>query len=111
MIGFRVLCVGGAVALAASLTAAAARADSTIRQRKENQQDRIAQGIASGQLTAGEAARLERREAGLNREISGMRQVNGGVLTRQERALVNRQQNGLSRNIYRAKHNGARQRP
>ena len=31
----------------------------TIHQRKENQQDRIAQGVKSGQLTAGETAHLE----------------------------------------------------
>ena len=31
----------------------------TIAERKENQQDRIAQGIKSGQLTAGETAKLE----------------------------------------------------
>ena len=28
----------------------------------ENQQDRIAQGVGSGQLTAGETANLERKE-------------------------------------------------
>ena len=75
-----------------------------IAKRKENQQQRIAQGVGSGQLTAGETARLERKEAGLNREIRGMRQVNGGTLTPQERALVNHQQNHLSRDIYRQKH-------
>ena len=31
-----------------------------IQKRKENQQDRIAQGVKSGQLTAGETARLDR---------------------------------------------------
>src|SRR6185295_10941644 len=40
-----------------------------IKERKENQQDRIAQGVKSGQLTAGETARLEAKEARLNREI------------------------------------------
>src|SRR5277367_3133325 len=34
-----------------------------IADRKENQQDRIAQGVKSGQLTAGETAHLENREA------------------------------------------------
>ncbi|HEY1925514.1 MAG TPA: hypothetical protein VGG58_09680, partial [Candidatus Acidoferrum sp.] len=32
-----------------------------VGQRKENQQDRIAQGVKSGQLTAGETAKLEKR--------------------------------------------------
>jgi hypothetical protein len=76
-----------------------------IGQRRENQQDRIAQGIRSGQMTPGEASRQERREQGLNREIVGMRGANGGTLTPAERGLVNRQQNRQSRQIYREKHN------
>jgi hypothetical protein len=76
-----------------------------IGQRRENQQDRIAQGIRSGQMTPGEASRQERREQGLNREIAGMRQANGGRLSPGERNLVNRQQNRQSRQIYREKHN------
>ncbi|HXY39520.1 MAG TPA: hypothetical protein VEQ10_07620 [Vicinamibacteria bacterium] len=77
--------------------------------RQENQQDRIAQGIKSGQLTAGETARLERKEAGLNKEVRTDRQANGGTLTPQERRQVNRQQNHLSRQIYKDKHNQRRQ--
>jgi hypothetical protein len=76
-----------------------------IGQRKENQQDRIGQGIKSGQLTPGEAARLEGKEAKLNQETHQMREENGGKLTPQEHRQVNRQQNHLSRNIYRDKHN------
>jgi len=76
-----------------------------IGQRRENQQDRIAQGIRSGQMTPGEAAHQENREQGLNREISGMRQANGGKLSPAERGLVNRQQNKQSRQIYNEKHN------
>ena len=45
----------------------------TIQQRKENQQDRIGQGVQSGQLTAGEAKNLETKEAGLNKEERTMR--------------------------------------
>jgi hypothetical protein len=77
-----------------------------IGQRRENQQDRIAQGVQSGQLTAGESARLERQQQGLNREVSGMREENGGKLTPGDKALVNHQQNAASRRIYRDKHNG-----
>jgi hypothetical protein len=86
------------------LTSPASAAPGRIGRRKENQQDRIAQGVKSGQLTAGETARLERKEAGLNKEIRGMRQENGGKLSPADRALVNRQQNQLSRRIYRQKH-------
>jgi hypothetical protein len=96
--------VVGIVATASLCAAPPARAEGRIHQRQENQQQRIAQGVASGQLTAAETARLEHREAGLNREIHGMRQVNGGSLTPAERALVEHQQNRLSRQIYRQKH-------
>ena len=57
----------GATALVVGLTGAAWGGE--IQERKENQQDRIAQGVKSGQLTAGETARLETKEAGLNREV------------------------------------------
>ena len=81
----------------------------TINQRRENQQDRIAQGVKSGQLTAGETARLESRESAINHEVRADRQANGGKLTPAERAKVNRQLNRTSRAIYRDKHNAARQ--
>ena len=80
-----------------------------IQRRQENQQDRIAQGVASGQLTAGETANLEHKEAKLNKEVRNDRKANGGTLTGQERRQINRQQNQLSRNIYRDKHNGKTQ--
>ena len=82
---------------------------SEVGKRAENQQDRIAQGIKSGQLTAGEAAHLENNEARVNREVRSDRAANGGKLTPQEKAKVNRQQNRMSRQIYRDKHNGRKQ--
>lgn len=100
----------GAMAIVLAATATAARADGPIQQRKENQQRRIAQGIGSGQLTPGEAGRLERKEAALNCEERAMRRANGGALTRGDRAVINRQQDRLSGGIYRLKHN-ARHRP
>jgi len=80
-----------------------------IQKRKENQQDRIAQGVKSGQLTPAETANLEHKEARLNREIRRDRAANGGKLTNQEKRQINRQQNQLSRQIYRKKHNGRHQ--
>lgn len=76
-----------------------------IQERKENQQQRIGQGVKSGQLTAGETANLERKEAGLNHEERAMRRADGGRLTAGDRRVINHQQNKLSRNIYRDKHN------
>lgn len=80
-----------------------------VGQRQRNQQERIAQGIKSGQMTAGETAHMEGREAAVNREIHNDRAANGGTLTAQERAQVNRQQNRNSGAIYRKKHNARKQ--
>jgi hypothetical protein len=79
--------------------------DPSIAQRKENQQDRIANGVKSGELTAGETANLEKKEAAINKETSADRAANGGKLTPAEKAQVNRQQNQLSKQIYADKHN------
>src|SRR4029077_17169482 len=80
-----------------------------VGQRKENQQDRIAQGVKSGQLTPGETAKLEKQQQGINREEAGMREADGGKLTAADKKAVNQQQNQASRNIYNKKHNGRRQ--
>jgi len=76
-----------------------------VGQRRENQQDRIAQGIKSGQLTAGETAKLENQQRGINQEVKADRAANGGKLTAGEKAQVNKQQNKASKNIYNKKHN------
>jgi hypothetical protein len=81
----------------------------TVNQRRENQQDRIAQGVQSGSLTAGETANLEQKEAAINQEVHTDRSLDGGHLTQQEKNIVNGQQNAMSRQIYRDKHNAARQ--
>ena len=77
----------------------------TVGQRKENQQDRIAQGVKSGQLTAGETANLETKEAAINGETRADRAANGGKLTQTEKQQINGQQNQLSKQIYSDKHN------
>jgi hypothetical protein len=84
---------------------------SRVGQRAENQQDRIAQGVKSGRLTAGETSRLEQKESNLNKEVANDRKANGGHLTPAEKAQVNRQQNKLSSQIYKDKHNSFRQKP
>jgi hypothetical protein len=86
------------------LFATAASAESRIREREENQQKRIAQGVASGELTPRETARLESKESRLNGEIRDMREDDGGKLTPKDRRIVNHQQNRLSKQIYRQKH-------
>jgi methionine-rich copper-binding protein CopC len=80
--------------------------DYNINQRKVDQQDRIANGVRNGQLTAGQTARLEHQEAGINKEEHGMRAQDNGHLTKQDRQTIHAQQNQESRRIYRDKHDG-----
>jgi hypothetical protein len=94
---------------AASLLAAAFAQTSEVGQRAENQQDRIAQGVKSGQLTAGETANIEKKESAINQEVHTDRTLNGGKLTGAEKAQVNQQQNKMSGQIYNDKHNAATQ--
>src|SRR5262249_46381633 len=76
----------------------------TIRERKENQQDRIAQGVKSGQLTAGETANLETKEAAINGETKADRAANGGKITAAGKKQINKQQNQPSKKIHNDKH-------
>jgi hypothetical protein len=71
--------------------------------RAFNQQGRIANGAASGQLNARQTEHLEGRESNLNQTIRSDRQGNGGRLTSEERENVNRRQNNESRSIERDK--------
>jgi len=77
---------------------------SEVGERQRLQQERVGQGIKSGQLTPAEAARMENQEKHINREVARDRAANGGTLTPGERARVNHQQNKVSRHIYRQKH-------
>jgi hypothetical protein len=74
--------------------------------RRHEQYSRINQGVYSGSLTRGEAARLRGEERRLGHEIARDRFHNGGHLTRSEYNRVNRQENRISSQIYRYKHNG-----
>jgi hypothetical protein len=105
LVGLGMALIGGRTAAAQ----AAAPAPGTYGARAENQQDRIAQGVHSGSLTAGETAHLESREAHINQQVRADRAGDNGHMTAAERAQVNREQNRTSRAIYRDKHNGATQ--
>jgi hypothetical protein len=107
-----VMLMAGTAAMAQSAsttTTTTATTDPSIAQRKENQQDRIANGVKSGQLTAGETANLETKEAAINGETRADRAANGGKLTAAEKTQINGQQNKLSNQIYQDKHNAATQ--
>jgi len=71
--------------------------------RQGNQQKRIGQGIASGELKAGEVRKLEKEQ----KEIKETKQEAraDGTVTGAERKEIRKEQNKASRHIYRAKHN------
>ena len=90
-------------------TAKMSFADEKIKDRKQNQQKRIANGVKSGELTPHETARIENKESKINKEVRQDRKANGGNLTNKEKAKVNRQQNKVSKEIYKEKHDGQTQ--
>ncbi len=74
-----------------------------IKKREKRQQDRIDQGVKSGELTKKEALKLEKKEAELHRKIKKDRK-DGEGLTAKERAKIRHEQNKLSRQIAKQKH-------
>jgi hypothetical protein len=91
---------GGALAQ----TAAPAGAASTpgIDKRQANQEKRIDQGIASGELTKRETRRLEREQNAVNRAEDKAKA--DGTVTTKERHRVHHAQHKASRDIKRQKH-------
>lgn len=73
-----------------------------IDQRQLNQEQRIDQGIASGQLNQREAARLERGQDRVDNMEN--RAKADGAVTARERARIQHAQNVESKRIYRQKH-------
>jgi Tfp pilus assembly protein FimT len=71
-------------------------------QREANQQARIQQGVASGELNAHEAARLERGQTRVD-AIENNAKADGTV-TKKERAHLHRAQDHQSKRIHRQKH-------
>ena len=73
-----------------------------IKERQENQQKRIAEGVKDGELTAKETKNLESREVKIQHDKKEAKA--DGVVTAKERAHLQREQNHASRAIYRQKH-------
>ncbi len=74
-----------------------------INQRQRNQHARIHQGVKSGELTKGEAAKLHSDEKAIKAEKQMAK--SDGKVTAKERAKIRHDQNKVSREIYRKKHN------
>ena len=85
-----------------AVPALAQPATPNIDKREANQQRRIDKGLNSGQLTAPEANRLERRADRLEKHEA--RAKSDGVVTPQERARLQHEANRNSREIRRETH-------
>jgi Tfp pilus assembly protein FimT len=73
-----------------------------IDQRQKEQQQRIDQGVKSGQLNRKEAARLEKGQARIQKMED--KAAADGKITAKERAFIEKAQDLESRRIYREKH-------
>ena len=76
-----------------------------VNARQGDQQQRINQGVRSGQMTPGETRNVENRDSSIQRQAQADRQANGGRLTGQEKQQINQRQNNVSQSINNDKHN------
>lgn len=95
-----------ALATLASTAAFAQTGTPAFDQRQANQERRIDQGVASGQLTEREAARLDKGQDHLQRVEDRVKA--DGVVTNKERARLQHAENVQSRHIARQKHDRQR---
>jgi len=93
-----------AAAVAAFAFPVFAQTTSTARidQRQANQQQRIDQGVKSGQLNKKEAARLEKGQERIQKMEN--KAMADGKMTKKERAQIEKAQDRESRRIAREKH-------
>jgi hypothetical protein len=74
-----------------------------IKQREENQTDRINQGVQNGSLTRPEAARLKQQQRDVRQQVRQDKR-SGGTFTPREKAQITRDQNRASKQIHKQKH-------
>jgi hypothetical protein len=91
-----------AIVAAFALPALAQTQTPVVDQRQANQQQRIEQGVKSGELTPKETAKLEKGQA----KVEAMKEdaKADGKVTKAERKKLAKAQNKQSRKIYREKH-------
>ncbi len=87
-------------------TAHAGPHDPGVNVRQHHQQQRIGQGVRSGDLTREEARKLEHEQRQIRREER--RYLSDGQLTPAERADLQRDLNSASRRIYNERHDAER---
>jgi len=100
-----------AFSMAAAFTSAAAMAQTStdvpghprvneVNQRLDNQQNRIQNGVADGQINAKQAARDEKQDANIAQRESRDEAEHGGHLTKQEDKNLNKSLNHDSKRIH-----------
>lgn len=94
-----------ALAAAATIGVAVPATAQTVNQREMRQQQRISQGVRSGQLSRPEAQRLRYLELRLRRTQARLRWRHGGHLTMRDRQRLQMMAQRDSREIYRLRHN------
>jgi phage terminase Nu1 subunit (DNA packaging protein) len=87
----------------ASAVTFAQTATPVVNERQQNEAARINQGVASGELTKGEARTLRTEQRGIQAEKKAFKA--DGKVTAAERAQLRRDQNIASKRIYKKKHN------
>lgn len=92
-----------AAALVLALGAAAQADDPpTIKERTQNQRDRIQQGVQNGELTRKEANRLRDQQRDIQEQRAEARE--DGVVTTRERQDIKEEQREQSQRIWKQKH-------
>lgn len=77
-----------------------------VNQRLDNQQNRIQNGVADGQMNAKQAARDEKQDANIAQRESRDEAEHGGHLTKQEQKNLNKSLNHDSNRIHKQRTGG-----
>jgi hypothetical protein len=77
-----------------------------VQGRIDNQENRINQGVNKGQITPNQAARDERRDARVERQLHRDEAKHDGHITKGEQAKLNRELNHNSQAIHRQRQEG-----
>jgi len=99
----RLTAIAAGLAAVVVATAAGAQNAADTVQRDVNQQNRIEQGLKSGELTTKEAGKLEREESHIDKMESNA--LKNGKMTDAEKQRIERAENKASRDIARDKSN------
>ena len=103
MLNLKTLFAGSALAIASlGAMAQATTATPVVDQRQANQEKRIDNGIASGELNKKETRRLTHEQAAV--DMAENHAKADGTVTPQERHRLHRMQRHASRDIHRQKH-------